>query len=66
MSNPQIIHTMPELEALDPDALLWTTEGLIEFAGDVAGQDGFPFPAVVMTTGPQVRAARQALKEATE
>lgn len=68
-TTPTIIRTVEELEALDPDTVLmiegaeamtWEPRDLIRFKL----QGGSPFPAVVVTTAEQVRAAREALEEA--
>lgn len=67
--TPTIIRTAEELEALDPDTLLsprealpmtWQPRDLLRFKM----QGGAPLPAVVITNGEQVRAARKALEEA--
>ena len=60
--TPQIIRTSEELAALDPDTVLFTW-------GDMQAQTWLhtfedDIPAVVIATGDQVRAARQALEEA--
>lgn len=66
---PQVIRTVEELAALDPDTLLligesgtstWEPRDLIRFKL----QGGSPFPAVVVAPAEQVRAARKALEEA--
>lgn len=70
---PKIIRTREELAALDPDTLL-TTRGLVSSLplGILWHLDSPPesvlytgdlLPAVVVATGDQTRAARQALKE---
>ncbi|WP_010120174.1 hypothetical protein [Corynebacterium nuruki] len=64
MSDPQIIRTVEELEALDRGAVLMGTPWHGIFTAHTISADDLP--AVVVATGPQVRAARQALKEATE
>lgn len=61
--DPQIIRTVEELEALDPDTLL-TYIGY--FGSYITAVCLHPdeLPAVVVTTTAQVRAAREALEEA--
>ena len=56
-TEPQIIRTREELEALDPDSLALDCTGHLMTNRD-------RLPAVVIATGEQVRAARQALAEA--
>ena len=64
--NPQIIRTRYELAALDLSTVLitdgpvnpWTVEEI-----NNASDPGWFLPALVLATGDQVRAARQALKE---
>ena len=58
MSTPQIIRTVAELEALDPDTLLMTVERM-DSAFFVLPVE---LPAVVIATGDQIRAARKALQ----
>ena len=59
---PQIIRTVEELEALDPDTLLTTPDKACAWtAGSLFGTD---LPAVVIRDGAGVRAARKALEEA--
>ena len=64
--EPRIIRTREELAALDPDAVV--TDGILTVAATLAApyvQIGMlGIPAVVLATGEQVRAARQALEEA--
>ena len=72
--TPQIIRTREELAALDPDTVLFdvddpwrevrmsASEWMEDYAIDAEGI----FPLAVIATGEQVRAARQALKEAGE
>ena len=55
--EPQIIRTREELAALDPDSLVLDCTGHLMTNRD-------RLPAVVIATGDQVRAARQALEEA--
>lgn len=71
--DPQIIRTVEELEALDPDTLLLdgVGEGFLYFvrhyfAGDKVDRAIYQryLPAVVITPAAQVRAARKALEEA--
>lgn len=66
---PRIIRTLADLEVLDPDTILvpggwgdsWTVEEIS------ATSDAVSFlPAVVIATGDQIRAARQALKEVAD
>ena len=70
---PTIIHTVKELEALDPDTLIqpllnefseWppirTATGLL---AAIRVWEGPWFPAVKVAEGSQVRAARKALEE---
>ena len=59
--TPQIIRTRDELDALDQDTVLFTW-------GDMHAQTWLhtfedDLPAVVVATGDQVRAARQALED---
>lgn len=56
---PQVIRTVEEQEALDPDTLLMSRKGYIADA-----VDNIRIPAVVVATADQVRAARKALWEA--
>ena len=72
---PQIIRTVEELEALDPETIVQRLPqhpgqySRTETAGDLAyvvrrwGTDRH-LPAVVVATAAQVRAARKALEEA--
>ena len=67
--DPQIIRTREEIDFLDPDTVLsaFRDDGVdtIFRAWDVWQNDDIAhFPAVVITTGDAVRAARQALEEA--
>ena len=62
--TPQIIRTREELAALDPDTLVFdaaTDAAMFPMELD-AYEDALP--AVVIATGDQVRAARQALEDA--
>lgn len=75
-TDPQIIRTSEELQALDPDTLVAIPRDYGDcdrprLAGWVRtfyplGEPSPVFPAVVVATGAQVRAARTALQEATE
>ena len=72
--TPQIIRTVEELEALDPDTLLIISpdgeETITVTAGDIRdviaalSAEGETPPAVVVAPADQVRAAHKALKEA--
>lgn len=66
MSDFQIIRTVEELNALDPDTLLTNSDSIIKkqwyWFGDYPGNEGI-FPLVVIMPGVQVRAARKALEE---
>ena len=66
----RIIRTVEELEALDPDAVTINNAGAIERVDNWLGESGKPYPlskwhlpAVVIATGEQVRAAREAMEE---
>lgn len=66
MPDVQIIRTVEELEALDPNTALIAHDGWMRLAGFM--QDNPPLantylPAVVIATGDQVRAAREAMEE---
>lgn len=67
---PRVIRTTDELTALDPDTVLLGEESILLTAADCVENSGFPLydndRLVVVATGEQVRAARQALKEAGE
>ena len=71
MSNIQIIRTVDELKALDPDTALtlYTWEGATIWNASYFQRrfedDGYilELPAVVIATGEQVRYAREALEE---
>lgn len=56
---PTIIHTVEELEALDPDTLVMSRKGYFAYA-----EDNIRIPVVVVATGADVRAASKALEEA--
>lgn len=74
--KPRIVRTRDELVALDPDALLYgryegydshlNVADLQYLNGSWRPEVERALPAVVIATGEQVRAARQALKEAGE
>lgn len=74
--EPRAIRTREELAALDPDALLYgryegydshlNVADLQYLSGTWRPEVERALPAVVIATGDQVRAARQALKETTE
>ena len=70
--DPQIIRTREELAALDPETVLMSADmgSPLSLVWHWIDSEGNPFhdaedalPAVAITTGDQVRAARQALKE---
>ena len=71
---PQIIRTVEELEALDPDTLLirsaqdWADPQIpmlaTEWASDWEIEPDGIFPLATIATADQVRAARKALEEA--
>lgn len=69
MTTPHIIHTIEDLEALDPDTVLgvWHPElemGCIFLTADEWLSESFPSVALaVIATAEQVRAARNALEE---
>ena len=67
----QIIRTVEELEALDPDTVFMNTWGDLFDANNVqAGinTEDFPyyFPCAVVASGGQVRAAREAMEKEHE
>ena len=69
--TPQIIRTLADLEALDPDTLVNNFNDFLGFPADLSNRDGsvspwaeIYLPAVVIATGDTVRAARQALEAA--
>ena len=73
MTNFRIIRTVQELEALDRDAVTIDSAGAVESVGmwlDDSGkaypQDECFLPAVVLATGAQVRAAREAMEQNNE
>ena len=66
----QIIRTVEELEALDPDTCTLDKYGDFDFAKAWIDENGKMFvghvdflPAVVFATGDQVRAAREAMEK---
>ncbi|WP_291475719.1 hypothetical protein [Corynebacterium sp.] len=67
---PQIIRTVEELEALDPDTVVWPVRHYAPYTVSSMTPDPFnadwtpPLPAVVIREGAEVRAARKALEEA--
>ena len=56
--SPQIIWTLAELAAHDPDTIVMSRKGYLAHV-----EDNIRIPAVVVATGAQVRAARQALEK---
>lgn len=70
MSNPHIIRTAEELEALDPDTVVVDRNGDIDHVSDwcyangkVHGENIQFLPASVIATSDQLQAARTALQE---
>lgn len=69
MSTPQIIRTIEELKAIDPETVMTFPDGHIAIASGVLAAEAAGYdkeaalPAVVIATGDQVRAARKALEE---
>ena len=64
---PQIIRTLDELEALDPETLCVTSMfGNVFPAMVLHKRPEHAMPAAVVASGAQVRAARTALQEVTE
>lgn len=67
---PTIIHTVEELEALDPDTVVWPARHYGPCTVGTITPDPFnpdwtpPLPAVVIRDGARVRSAREALGEA--
>ncbi|MGC3905717.1 hypothetical protein ACYB2S_13840 [Corynebacterium variabile] len=67
---PQIIRTVEELQALDPETVVWPARHYGPYTVGTLVPDPFnpywtpPLPAVVVATAEQVRAARKALEEA--
>ena len=69
----KVVRTIEELETLDPDAVTINNAGAIERVDNWLGESGKPYPlskwhlpAVVIATGEQVRAAREALEQEHE
>ena len=64
----QIIHTLTDLESIDPDTILsdsagpYTADDAVDAIYEADDEDRDYLPAVVIATGDQVRAARQALE----
>ena len=70
MSDFQIVRTVEELEALDPDTCTLDKFGDFDFAKAWVDENGKMFvghvdflPAVVFATGTQVRAACEAMEK---
>ena len=70
MPDMQIIRTVEELEALDPDTCTLDKFGDFDFVKAWIDENGKMFvghvdflPAVVFATGDQVRAAREAMEQ---
>ena len=65
----RIIHTLTDLESIDPDTILldsvepYTADHAVAAIYDEAYEARAFLPAVVVATGAQVRTARQALEE---
>ena len=65
----QVIRTVEELEALDPDTLVGTHREIVSTTfgtGHILATDyldDLMFPMVIVATGEQVRAAREAMEE---
>ena len=73
MPDMQIIRTVEELEALDPDTCTLDKFGDFDFAKAWIDENGKMFvghvdflPAVVFATGDQMRAAREAMEVINE
>lgn len=70
MSDFQIIRTVEDLEALDPDTVVISAEnGASYYAKSLTERHTKTFlyvPAVVIATGAQVRAAREAMEQDIE
>ena len=68
----QVIRTVEELEALDPDMLVGTHREMVSTtfgAGHILATDyldDLMFPMVIVATGEQVRAAREAMEQNNE
>ena len=69
-TDHRIIRTVEELEALDPDTVVWPARHYGPYTVGTIAPDPFyphwtpPLPAVVIASAEQVRAARKALEEA--
>ena len=70
MPDVQVIRTVEELEALDPDTCTLDKFGDFDFAKAWIDENGKMFvghvdflPAVVIASGKQVRAAREAMEQ---
>ena len=62
LPTPQIIRTVEELEALDPDTLVLDAAGYtVRYCSQVTRWD---LPLAIIRDGAEVRAARKALEEA--
>ena len=62
MPDPQIIRTVEELEALDPDTLVLDAAGYtVRYGSQVTRWD---LPLAIIRDGAEVRAARKAMEEA--
>ena len=70
MSDFQVIRTLEELEALDPDTVVISAEnGASYYVKNLTERHTKTFlyvPAVIIATGAQVRAAREAMEESNE
>lgn len=70
MPDVQVIRTVEELEALDPDSLLVTVGGSVHDSRNTLYWIKFAglnyLPAILVTTGAQVRAAREAMEQEHE
>lgn len=64
MTTPRIIRTDEELEAEDPDTVVMGCDYSTFSAGDMGMEE--LLPAVVITEGADVRAARKALEKETK
>ena len=67
MGDLQIIRTVEELEALDPDTVVISSENgevyYVKRLTDIHVKSFLYVPAVVVATGTQVRAAREAMEK---
>lgn len=67
MTDPQVVRTVAELEALDPDTVVWPARHYGPYTVGTLVPDPFnphwtpPLPAVVIREGAEVRAAQEAL-----